>query len=71
MKSTVFNPTQIHLLQMFALDKSQRGLEELKNVLFHYYSARMDNRLDTLWDEGILNQQRLDEINQMDLHKLK
>ena len=71
MEATVFNPLQIHLLQMFALDKSQNGLKELKDVLYRHYSAKMEDRLDTLWQSGKLNQERLDEINEMDLHKLK
>lgn len=56
---------------MFALDKSQKGLNELKDVLYRHYSARMEERLDALWQSGKLDQQRLDEINQMDLHQLK
>ena len=71
MKTTVFNPTQIHLLQMFNIDKSQSGLDELKDVLYRHYSARMESRLDALWQSGELNQKRLDEINRMDLHQLK
>ena len=71
MEATVFNPLQIHLLQMFALDKSPNGLKELKDVLYRHYSAKMEDRLDTLWQSGKLNQERLDEINEMDLHKLK
>jgi len=34
-------------------------------------TTAMDERLNELWDTGILNQKRLDEINEMDLHKLK
>lgn len=34
METTVFNPIQRHLLEMFSYDKSQEGLEELKEVLF-------------------------------------
>ena len=30
----------------------------------------MNESLDEQWDSGVLNQERLDEINQMDLHKL-
>ena len=71
MESTVFNPLQIHLLQMFALDKSQNGLNELKDVLYRHYSARMEERLDELWQSGKLNQERLDKINEMDLHNMK
>ena len=70
MQTTVFTPTQIHLLQMFQYMKSEEELIELKNLLFHYYSQKMDERLNELWDTGVLDQKRLDEINAMDLHQL-
>ena len=69
-QSSVFNPIQIHLLKMFSVDKAEQGLIELKDVLYNYYSKKMQNRLDELWDNGTLDQARLDEINQMDLHHL-
>ena len=59
MAATVLNSTQVHLLQMFQVDDSQKGLEELKELLYSYY-----------WDSGVLDQKRLDETNNMDLHKL-
>ena len=71
METTAFNPIQIHLLRMFEYDNSPQSLEELKDVLYHYYSERMNTKLNDLWDKGILDQKRLDEINEMDLHKLK
>ncbi|MBQ7741390.1 MAG: hypothetical protein IJT90_00465 [Bacteroidaceae bacterium] len=70
MKATVFTPSQVHLLRMFALDKTQKGLDELKTVLFKYYSNRMDEKLKEMWQSGELDQKRLDEINAMDLHQL-
>jgi hypothetical protein len=70
MRTTVFTPTQIHLLKMFQYMKTEEELNELKNLLFHYYSKKMDERLDELWDAGVLDQKRLDEINEMDLHQL-
>lgn len=70
MKTTTFNPVQIHLLRMFEHDNSSKSLEELKDVLYKHYSKRMNDKLDELWDEGVLDQKRLDEINDMDLHKL-
>lgn len=69
-QSPVFNPIQIHLLKMFSIDKEENGLIELKNVLYDYYSKKMNNRLEELWDTGKLDQARLDEINQMDLHHI-
>lgn len=56
--------------KMFQADKSQKGLEKLKELLYSYYSKKMTESLDELWDSGVLNQERLDEINQMDLHKI-
>lgn len=52
MEATVFNPIQVHLLKMFEIDKSQEGLEELKNLLYNYYSSKMKTALDELWDSG-------------------
>lgn len=70
MEATVFNPIQRHLLKMFEIDKSQSGLDELKDLLYRYYSEKMNSALDSLWESGELNQERLDEINGMDLHAL-
>ena len=67
MAATVLNNTQVHLLQMFQVDDSQKGLEELKELLYSYYSKKMDDTLNELWDSGVLDQKRLDEINNMDL----
>ena len=70
MAATTLNMTQVHLLQMFQIDGSQKGLDELKDLLYSYYSKKMDESLNVLWDSGILDQEKLDEINQMDLHKI-
>lgn len=69
--TTTFNSAQIHLLQMFAANRSKRALDELCDVLYKHYSKRMDEKLDNLWDTGVLDQQRLDEINTVDLHQLQ
>lgn len=55
---------------MFEVDNSTTGLIELRNVLYKYYSKKMETALDKLWDCGELGQKRLDEIDKMDLHKL-
>ena len=62
MEATVFNPVQQHLLTMFAFDGSEERLKEVKAVLFRHFQQKMDQRLDELWDAGILDQQKLDEI---------
>ena len=71
MEATVFNPAQVYLLQMFERIKTEEELLEIKKVLSDYFAKKMDAHLNRLWDEGILDQKRLDEINKMDLHQLK
>lgn len=62
MASTVFNPIQQHLLKMFAYDDNLERLAEIKALLTKYYAEKVDQRMTQLWDEGILDQQRLDEL---------
>lgn len=68
MDATVFNPIQIQLLRMFERNNSEEELRELQTVISDYYAKKMNDHLNKLWEEGILDQKRLDEINQMDLH---
>lgn len=56
--------------KMFQVDRTQKGLGELKELLYSFYSKKMNESLDELWNSGVLNQERLDELNQMDLHKI-
>ena len=69
MEPTVLNASQLHLLQMFAFNKSQEGYEELKRMLYDFYSQKMESLLEEAWQKGDISQQRLDEIDKMDLHQ--
>ena len=41
---------------------------EIKNVLMRYFQGRLDAESDRLWDEGVLDQERLEELRHKDLH---
>ncbi|MBE6264952.1 MAG: hypothetical protein E7102_00560 [Prevotella ruminicola] len=71
MENSSLNPTQLHLLKMFSFNNSEEYAREIQEVLTKHFQKRLDAEADRLWDEGILDQKRLDEINKMDLHKLK
>lgn len=66
---TVFNPAQLYLLGVFSHIKNDEELNDIKQLVSDYYAKRLDHHLDKLWDEGVLDQKRLDEINEMDLHQ--
>ncbi len=70
METTVFNPIQQHLLRMFSFNRSEEDLQEMKSVLTEYYAKKVDDTFNKLWDEGVLDQKKLDEIRTQDLHAL-
>ena len=58
----------MHLLKLFSFDKSESRALEIKDVLMRYFQGRLDTEADRLWDEGILDQERLDQLRNKDLH---
>ena len=51
-------------------EDTMNALKELKEVLFKYYHNKLEQKLDEMWQDGTLDQKRLDAINEMDLHRL-
>ena len=62
METTVFNPIQLHLLQMFSRMNSEQELRELQQVLSMYYAKKVEQRANELWDKLDLDQQKLDAM---------
>ncbi len=58
---TGLNPTQMHLLKMFSVMKTDKELEELREVLLDFYQKKLQKEADRLWDEGKLGNFLLDE----------
>ena len=68
MEATALTPTQMHLLKLFAFNNSEDYAREIQTVLTRHFQSKLDEEADRLWDEGILNQEKLDEIRRTDLH---
>ena len=68
MNTAVLNPTQMHLLKLFAFNNSEDYAREIQMVLMRYFQQKLDEESDRLWEEGVLNQEKLDEIRHLDLH---
>ncbi len=62
MEATVFNSAQQHILKLMSTFKTDRQVEELRHVLSEYYARKAEEELERLWDEGILDQRKLDEL---------
>lgn len=65
---TVFNTAQLYLLGVFSRIKSNEELNDIKQLVADYYAKRLDDMTEKMWQSGELDQKRLDEINEMDLH---
>lgn len=65
---TVFNPAQLYLLGVFSRIKSNEELDDIKQLVSDYYARKLDAITEKMWQSGELDQKRLDEINNMDLH---
>ena len=68
MEATTLTPTQRHLLKLFSFNPSDDYAREIQEVLTRHFQAKLDQEADRLWDEGILDQKRLDELRGEDLH---
>ena len=68
MDTAVLNPTQMHLLKLFAFNNSEDFAREIQMVLMRYFQQKLDEESDRIWEEGVLNQEKLDDIRHFDLH---
>jgi len=55
-------------LKLFAFNNSEDFAREIQMVLMRYFQQKLDEESDRLWEEGVLNQEKLDEIRHLDLH---
>lgn len=70
MEGSSLNPTQMHLLKLFSFNNSESYALEIQKVLTRYFQAELDAESDKLWEDGTLNQSRLDELRHKDLHAI-
>ena len=59
---SVFNPIQLHILEMFNYCKTDESMEELKNVLSDFYAQKVQEEADRLWSSGELNNDAIERI---------
>lgn len=59
---SVFNPIQLHILEMFNYCKTEESMEELKNVLSDFYAQKVQEEADRLWSSGELSNDAIERI---------
>ena len=68
MNATSLNPTQMHLLKLFAFNSSEEYAREIQMVLTRHFQKQLDAESDRLWNEGILSQEKLNAMRHEDFH---
>ncbi len=63
-------PIQLHLLKVFRYDRDEKHMEEIRDLLLDYYSKKLDELSEKLWDEGVLNQEKLDQYRKMHIRDI-
>lgn len=69
MEAYALTPVQQDLLRLFSFDHSDSFAREIKGVLNSYFQSKIDEETDRLWEAGILNEERLNQLRDEDLHK--
>ena len=62
MNNVALNPTQLHLLKMFSFAKTEDTLFEIKKALSAYFAQKVEDDMDQLWEEGLWNQEKNENI---------
>lgn len=52
---------QLELLNALNSIKSEAELNEFKNLLAHYFAQKAQKSINSLWDEGVINEQTIEQ----------
>ena len=63
MEATVFNPIQLHLLQMFSRFSREQELKEVQQVLSEYYFKKVEQRAAEIYKEKGWTQEKLEAMS--------
>ena len=62
MQVDTMNESQMMILESFAGAQDEQELNALMDVLRNFYANRLESEMPRLWDDGTLNQERLDQL---------
>jgi len=56
-----FTPFQIEMLELVANVSSEVEMQDIRRMLGQYFAKRAEDAIDRLWDEGVLNDNVMEE----------
>ena len=67
MRISYSDAAQMELLYAIKNIRTESELNELKLALSHFFADKAQKELDELWDSGVLDQKKLDELREQHL----
>ena len=55
------NPLQMMILESFAGAQDEQELNDLMVVIRDFYAQRLEHEMQRLWDNGILDEEKLEQ----------
>ena len=62
MQVDTMNESQMMILESFAGAQDEQELNALMDVLRNFHANRLESEMQRLWDDGTLDQERLDQL---------
>lgn len=56
-----FTPFQIEMLELVSRVSSEAEMKDIRRLLGQYFSQRAEDALYQLWEEGVLNEEVIEE----------
>ena len=56
-----FTPFQIEMLELASRVSSEVEMQDIRRLLGQYFAKRAEDAIDRLWDEGVLNDNVMEE----------
>ena len=64
MQVDTMNESQMMILESFAGAQDEQEVNALMDVLRNFYASRLDAEMQRLWDDGTLDQEKLDQLRE-------
>lgn len=62
METMAINPAQRMIIESFAASRDEDELKDLMDLLRGFYATKLKREMQRLWDNGTLNQEKLDNM---------
>ena len=60
-QATELNKAQLGFMRLLAHFDKEEQVKELNDLICSYYARKVDEEMDRLWEEGLWNQEKIDQ----------